>query len=480
MKKLLAAALIAAMLTSLLAGCGTTSTDSPDTSPADTTTENAATEEAATEDLGPYVEKKDYEGKSFSKYVINTATYSNYYFADEQTGEAMNDAVYERKCLTEEYLNVKFSRLTEQSLDQQVEYILSGDTTHHLFLMHLMGNVGKLAAEKMVVDWNTVSTVDLSRHYWNQGINESLGINGISYYAVSDYIIKDPVCLLMNKDMVKDLNLEEPYDLVREGKWTLDAMLSMAETATSNINGDGTMDVNDRYGFGVLGDFHLISFMYAADCKLVDENYQLILNNERTINLVEKLHTLLNTSGDTYTWAWGDRENTAKTIKMPTGRVLFQAEASSVLLQYRECEVDYGILPYPKFDETQKDYISNDWGGLMAIPATAKDLEMIGEVVEMLAYFSGETTVPAYYNMQLGSKLSRDPETVEMLEIIFDSVVYDPGCNYFGREGGMNQLFYMVPNLIFKSKSSDFASFYAKNATSAQQQIDTFLSTFNN
>ena len=477
MKRLLSAVLSAVMLASLLAGCGTTPADTTDTSdttlPADTTTE-----EVTTEDLGPYVEKQNYNGKTFSKLVMGTSTYNNYYFADEQTGDKMNDSVYERKRLTEEYLGVKLARLTGQSLDQQYQYILSGDSSHHLFLMHLMGNVGKFASEKLVVDWNEIPTVDLSRRYWNQDINDSLAVNGINYYAVSDYIIKDPICLLMNKDMIKDLGLEEPYDLVQEGKWTLDAMMTMAEKATSDLNGDGKMDVNDRYGFGVLGNFHLISFMYAADCKLVDENYKLIINNERTVNLVEKLHTLLNTSGDTYAWDWNSRTDVNKTLKMPTGRVLFQAEASSVLLEYRDCDVEYGILPYPKFDEAQPEYMSNDWGGLMCVPKTSKDLDMIGHVTEMLAYFSGETTVPMYYNMQLGDKLSRDPESVEMLEIIFDSVVYDPGCNYFGREGGMNQLFYMVPNLIYTASSSDFVSFYNKYSPSAQQQIDTFLATF--
>ena len=477
MKRVLFVFLGSILLVSLLIGCGEAPAAVSETdAPADTAAVQQET--AAAEDLGPYLEKKDYNGKTFSKFVIKTQTYANYYFADEETGDKMNDAVYERKRLTEEYLNVKITRLTDQSLDQQQAYLLSGDTTHHLFLMHLMGNVGKLAAEKSVLDWNTIPDVDLSRRYWNQNINESLGINGVNYYAVSDYIIKDPICMLMNKDMIRDLGLDEPYDLVREGKWTLDAMMEMASKATSDLNGDGKMDINDRYGFGTLGDYHLISFMYAADCKLVDEDYDLIINNERTIRLVEKLHTLLNTSGNTFAWAWGDREDASKTLKMPTGRVLLQAEASSFLLQYRDCEVEYGILPYPKLDEAQEAYLSNDWGGLMAIPGTAKDLEMIGDVTEMLAYFSGETTVPAYYDMQLGDKLSRDSESVDMLKIIFGSVVYDPGCNYFGRDGGMNQLFYMVPKLIYGKRSADFASFYAANAPSAQEQIDAFLATF--
>lgn len=56
---------------------------------------------------------------------------------------------------------------------------------------------------------------------------------------------------------------------------------------------------------------------------------------------------------------------------------------------------------------------------------------MAGQVVEMLSYYSMETTVPAYYTVLFGEKLARDVDSVEMLSIVFDNIVYDAGMNYF-------------------------------------------------
>lgn len=476
MKKMHSMLLASLLLVGMLAGCGSSGTET-ESALQDTLDTTAVPEETAAQ-TGPYVEKSDFGGQTFGKMAANSSTYMNNYFAEELTGDAMNDAVYNRTALTEEYLNVDLTHYMVTAGDEMGKFVLSGDTTYHLLLLHCMADVNKFAAEKYVLDWNTIPVIDLTREYYNQSCNEALSVQGKQYYAASDYMISDPICLLFNLELIEDLNMDKPYELVRDGKWTLDKMISMTSDATVDLNGDGKMDVNDQYGFGGLGDFHLISFMYAADCTLVDPDFQLIIYNENTISLVEKLDYLFNDSGNSFIWAWGDRDNTNKSIKMPTGRVLFQTEATSALLGYRECDVDYGILPYPKLTETQENYMSNNWGGLMAIPGSAADLEMIGSVLEMLAYFSGETTIPAYYDLQLGDKLSRDPESVEMLDIIFDSVVYDPGFNYFGREGKMNDLFYMVPRLVYQKKSADFTSWYEAAVSGAQAQIDTFLASF--
>ena len=72
--------------------------------------------------------------------------------------------------------------------------------------------------------------------------------------------------------------------------------------------------------------------------------------------------------------------------------------------------VDFGvgILPYPKYDTEQEDYISLDWGGLMGVPGTIVNTEMVGAVIELLAYESADTVIPAYYDVLLSGKLARD------------------------------------------------------------------------
>ena len=84
----------------------------------------------------------------------------------------------------------------------------------------------------------------------------------------------------------------------------------------------------------------------------------------------------------------------------------------------RECEVDVGILPYPKYDEAQENYISQDWGGLMSVPNSISDPDMVGATMELLAWESSNEVLPSYYDITLSGKLSRDEDSRNMLELL--------------------------------------------------------------
>ena len=90
-------------------------------------------------------------------------------------------------------------------------------------------------------------------------------------------------------------------------------------------------------------------------------------------------------------------------------------------------DTDFGILPLPKYDENQEKYETLNWSGFMVIPATAGDLEMVGTVVENLGYLNDKIVLPAFYEILLGQKISRNEESSQMLDIIFEGSVYDLG-----------------------------------------------------
>jgi hypothetical protein len=137
--------------------------------------------------------------------------------------------------------------------------------------------------------------------------------------------------------------------------------------------------------------------------------------------------------------------------------------ASQVSLpNYRETEIDFGILPLPKYDEQQENYLSLDWGGLMCVPRGA-DKDLAGYVTELLSYYSMETTVPAWYDIMLTGKIARDDDIVRVLDIIYSNVVYDFGLNYAEGYNTMQNAMYEVVNF----KQGDFASFYAAEESRA-------------
>jgi hypothetical protein len=151
---------------------------------------------------------------------------------------------------------------------------------------------------------------------------------------------------------------------------------------------------------------------------------------------------------------------------MSSDRALFHVDPLSAGKRYRAYDVEFGILPFPKYDEVQSEYLSLSWNGFIMIPQTA-DPELAGAVNEALAAESYRLTVPAYYDILLNSKVARDVESTEMIDIIHKGAVYDFALNF----GNWNSISLSISNLLNTKKSPDYVSFMEKNEGSFNKQM---------
>lgn len=154
-------------------------------------------------------------------------------------------------------------------------------------------------------------------------------------------------------------------------------------------------------------------------------------------------------------------------------RALFFIEELCVASnKLREMESDYGILPLPKYDLEQENYITfshTSHNLSVALPITsADDAEMLGMILEDMAYYSMELVRPAYYENMLNGKLARDEESIEMLDIITSNISYDLGFllltnNFLHWQNGLRRAI---------TTQSAPASFIASKESSALSDIN--------
>ena len=138
----------------------------------------------------------------------------------------------------------------------------------------------------------------------------------------------------------------------------------------------------------------------------------------------------------------------------------------------RQMELDFGIIPGPKYDEAQENY--RNVGGnpyFTAVPITAPDLNMIGAVMESLAYESTMTVKVAAYDEMLWGKVSRDDASEEMLNIIYSTLCYDmpTAATYVCST--------ITDTYLWKNKK-DFSSYFAKNEVKIQKEIDKTVTAY--
>ena len=445
-KRFLALSIAALMLLPLLASCGSgegsTVTTTADPS---AVTEAQPTEEGATEavvELKPNIpETNDFGGYEFKALVrgeADTVWMSRDIKADEETGEAINDAVYTRNKYVEELLNVKIIGIYDTTANNTaagVKKVIMAGTNEWDIIMPKGTNLGAMITGDLLQDLRTVPYLDLTQPWWDEGVTRDWSLGGKVYVACGDITITPNNAnriIMFNKKMIKDFGLDDPYTLVRENKWTLEKFHEMSRNVANDENGDGKFDIEDRYGYLVQAGITVNMFYGTGENMTVkDANDMPVmsLNTDRSLEALTKINNILAEPNaimfDTdYSAAFPEGPEHALQQVFEANRGLFFAEVMQLTERMRATNVEFGILPVPKLDENQDKYytFADSWCMTgVTIPVTNTELERTGIILEAMASKAKYTLTPAYYTQSLEGKFFRDEESREMLDIIIGS-----------------------------------------------------------
>lgn len=479
--------LILALL--LATSCGNNVVSNPTPVDESTSVTETETETELAEYTSPGV---DYEGATFTVAAIDYTISgggaweaSNYCEAySDATGEVLHDAIYQRNLAVMEELNIDLQTYSlstfANAANEFRQPILAGETFIDYCLMNGNGLSSVLTAG-MLVDLNTISTIDSSHTWWDAKSVEEFTLGGTLYTMTGDISLLTsfaPITYFFNKDLIENYSLEDPYTLVQEGKWTIDKSIEMAYAVVNDVNGNGEVDIEEDV-FGICWEStSMVYAVHSADVTLTEKDSDgypyLAVDQERVASVVEKLQAFFN---DKTVSLLADNikgyNNTFVDLFVPAlqeGRTLFYNNQLLVALNLREMDADFGILPSPKYDETQEKYccpVSYWWASFVIVPVTNDHLDMTGNVLEATGYYSQQYVTPAYIEKSIQGKTFRDEESTAMLELILDSRVYELAAIY--NWGSINSMF----GGFATSTKSQFASTYAgkeKGATTALEK----------
>ena len=403
--------------------------------------------------------------------------------AEEETGEIINDAVYTRNMVIMDMFNCTIAeqKYTDPSQLQSgiTKSVKAGDAQFDAAYIRF-GNLAPLVTGNYLIDLKTMPNLDLTQPWWDQNGISMNSINNRLFSVNGDIQILDKGAInafIFNKKLQAEYQIEDLYALVKSGKWTLGKLLELSRQISNDLNGDGAMDDNDRYGLLYYRD-SIPAFLTATDEYIArkDENDipYLSFNNEKVYNALESIYEVIydETVAFHTMRAFGDAGFIIDGTRMfQNNQALLMYIRMTEIETLRGMEADFGVLPFPKYDENQKNYLSlvnASIGSTLAVPTTA-DPDVSGAVLEAMAYESRYTLLPAYYEVTLKTKISRDNESEEMLNIIFSNMTYDIGGIYsFG--GIVGELMYHTMNF-----GRAMASFYEKNEAKTQRDIDKLV-----
>jgi len=383
--------------------------------------------------LGEY----DFNGDEFKIQIFENENVRNNIDAAEENGEVFNDALYKRNRTVEERFNVIIKEVeTEDFRNAQTKRtILAGDASVFDMFDSRCPDAFANWQEGLIVSYDAIPNIDLSKPYWNRSANKTLTLGKNQYAAIGNFNFASyeiSHALLFNKSMVQNFGLESPYALVTENKWTFDKMEEMMKLVISDLNGDGVMDDNDRYGYlthpkQVLPNFWIAGGVFSVGKDENDMPY-LAMGNEKFFSVFDRVFAMMWDTGAYYLGKGGPDIPEYAIRMFSNGQSLFMDTTLFVIERMRGMETDFGIIPYPKYDEKQENYVSRvEYYMTMQIPATNPDAARAGVMLEALNSESAKTIIPAFYDIALKTKYARDDESSQMLDLIFNTLVVDIG-----------------------------------------------------
>ena len=424
-------------------------------------------------------------------------------FFSESSSDTQSDvvahAVYTRNMAIEDRLDVKLDMLLEEEPSSKHSTALKGGASDY----DIVADSTYLAIQSVLkgefVNLRDLQYMDLDKYYWTQGYNDivSFGENNKQYLAsgaLALSMFRYMFVTVYNREVFNDLGETDLYEVVNNGEWTLDYQHQIiADRYQDTGETVNKKDTTDMYGL-ITGDTVSVDpYCVAANIQLVSKNEdgEWFYNTDsfdRTVALCEKIQALYNDSS-TYVFKTATYDDTGKTDIVEafakSGSMMATVQVFALETNVGDlAEFDYGIAPMPKFDTNQTNYATYVQDQVTAIGVSSSiadedTLSMLGAVLECMASESYATVVDAYYSTALSYQYLQNPESKEMLDLIYDSLTFDftGACsNIIMNNGGQSLRDVLRP--LFSGKSTKLGSTLAKwekSTNKALGKINEFL-----
>jgi len=485
MKKLISTVLISAMMLSF-AACATGESESKNPE----VTSGTATESTTAPDI--FYEPDDLpETLNFdSKVVILAPEGKNWekeLSVEDLASEAVNDSIYNREMSVEDRLGVEIEVEYSKDLDNRVRtQMSSGDDTYQIYA-GVTVYFAKFAFENYLTDLYELDYLDFDKPWWSEKFTEAAEMKDHLYLATGSLALSVPrflFALYYNKDLAADYvdslpELNDLYSIVEEGDWTFDKLISLSSGIYQDLNGNTERDEEDLYGMlfnhGITFDTIWSAFDINVFSHDEDGWFYLDVNEDKFYSILDKVIDFGHNTTGTMIDEGDDRSlSTTMAEKFASGSALFMSNKLHIAEEeiLRNMQSEYGILPFPKWDENQDNYYSfaHDQYLSFAIPIVNPNPEIAAATLEALASYSYRDTVPAYLDLALKGKYMSDAKSREMIDLVINGFKMDSSWIYSETLGAFLSPF----RGVIVEPSREYASTYA----SCKRGIEKYLKVY--
>ncbi len=476
------------ILAGLLTSCGKGT--SAETTTSDTTTIDTTTPELTSESITDSLpDDLDFAGDTV-RIGCRNQEFSLLELTAEQNGEIVADAVYNRNLNVEERLNISLDVVPVADAPQDVAKlieasVLAGSDDYDI-VAGTQWAVLPQSLDGMYRDISDAKYLDLSKPWWWSSYIDAVRIgNEKTFFVEGDLCllsIQHMSCIFFNKNMAWDMGIDPDalYQTVLDGEWTYALLSEYSEMAYNDVDGDGIADEDDIFGFMARTETETNHFTYTAGnvMSIRDENGlpSLNINNEHFADYMDMLYTLYYNNTGVYITS---DENLMRTRFAEDG-TFFLINRFISCNYLRDMESDYGIIPMPKYDESQQEYgaLVHDSATIYCVPVTVSErYDIVGATLEAMCAESYRAVVPTYFEMALKTKYASDSTTGLVVDIIKEAATTDFAYAY---NYALNNAGLLCRTVIGNASGNTFASAWAKIESGADNGLNELINLYMN
>ncbi len=406
---------------------------------------------------------------------------------DEMSDDVVGKAVWERNNkLTEKYNFVVNGILEKDPAARFKTAAGSGEDLYDLVIAP-NGNFNTWALEGYLLDMAKLDYINFEHDTWNKNSLKELTIGGRVYYGTSNFLLQDKhrtYITMINRDYIKDNNLEDIESLVLDGKWTIEKAVEIYKQGAKESDGQDGLTNNDNWGFTSLGTDTVLALMVGAGFRASEigsDGYPKLTGaTDQMMSIIDKVFTITNDQ----TFYYCDSQHTAPATQEETsefkifyaGKAVAMEMCVSVVNAKKHYSFDASIIPNPKFDEDQDLYISPaQWGlaSLFAIPSASLDPSRAAFFLQAISEEAHTTSYPAYIESKCKLQDTIDEVAADCIALVFEGISYD-----IALINNIGNIKTVILDQVASSANNNYNQRFSRLESQAKKQIENIKNVY--
>lgn len=407
--------------------------------------------------------------------------------------DVVASSVYTRNLNVKSRLNVSLDFVSYGNVLVLKDYIkhieneiaLSGSSEYDLVYHRASDSVAQ-ANKGYFRNISDLPYANWEKSYWFNNQMESISLNKSGKYVLlGDLLVSNyanMTAMFFNRDLYENQfqgkKSDEIYDMVRNNEWTWENYFKIVAEVHEDTGSDNVAE--NIYGaHWENGTRTCFYYPFTSGLRFTtrnDEGFPVLnFNNQRNGAMVEDLYDFINTNPGAAMMSYDEAA-----ASFLGGRMMFysyflsRGTDISANAQFR-----YGILPFPKYDEST-DYTSIilTGAGVFTIPLSVDGdsrMECLGATLEAMCSESKKLIVPSYYETVLKIKQATALEDREMIGMIRDHLNFDVSFWMSSSMGGVASVFQKT---ILTNKTNSLSRTWRELGSGYESKLATLIDNY--